>query len=541
MRITKTVFILILLILLTVTVKTAWSSPFSTVSKDHWVFKDLEYLKSREIISGSEDGSSGGYWDFADRSKAAAALAQTLEVFDASTATDDEKANLRRVLFFFAEDLEAAGVIFPKDLSLASTEVGDNQPTRFEVASLVVRALDAIDRRTADKRDLERVERLAEEYREELAFWTPDVEKLEKRIALTEEGIGGWHLSGTLRIDANYYRAGAIGSEGFGIYTDDPGQGGDMGFSRMWLNISKRVDDKVSLFSRLELDPGSTEEDLIVSQAYIRADLPGNWSSIIGRWDFDWEAGDRLYFGEDPLFTHRIMNGFLVKRDMSMGHFEVYTSRPDEKPGVEQGYEYGARFKMHLSERLWFSLNAIQREPDDGIDKQVLWTAAGLDLNPYWTVRGAIYRQDNGMDTPYAFQAIIEGKQTERGLTSFWLEFLSFDRGFEFWNRAYQDYGMFMGWNDGESGHPTTPVGNVYDNVLFIRLDQKWDEKISTFQRYVLALHRYGGENAKNFTVGLKYHYTPSVAFIIVYDKVEEAFGEGLDDHLIQLRTEIWF
>jgi|GEM_PF-4395757 len=87
MRITKTVFILILLILLTVTVKTAWSSPFSTVSKDHWVFKDLEYLKSREIISGSEDGSSGGYWDFADRSKAAAALAQTLEVFDASTAT----------------------------------------------------------------------------------------------------------------------------------------------------------------------------------------------------------------------------------------------------------------------------------------------------------------------------------------------------------------------------------------------------------------------------------------------------------------------
>jgi len=541
MRTARVWLILTLVVILCSAAQAAWGSPFSTVSRDHWAYKDIEYLRSKGIIPGPEEGPED-HWHFADRGEAAAALARTLEVFDASTATEEEKSNLKRILAFFARDLEAAGVIFPKDDPLAaSAGTEDIQPSRFETAGLLARTLETVDREKIDKADLERVDRLVDEYREELNLWAPDVEGLEERVATIEEGVGGWHLSGTLRFDANYYRAGAVGSEGYGIYTDDPGQDSDTRFSRMWLNILKRVDDKVSFFSRLEMDSDSEENGLFVDQAYILADFPGNWGSYIGRWYFDWEADDSLYLGEEPIFTHRVMNGFLVRHDLPMGHFEAYASRPEKETGAEQGYEFGARYKMHLSERLRFSLNAIERQPDEGFDKQILWTAAGLDLNPFWTVRGAIYRQDTGTDTPYAFQAILQGKQTERALTSFWLEFMSFDQGFEFWNSAYQDYGTFMGWNDGEGGHSTTPVGDVYDNILFIRLDQQWDEKISSFQRYVLALHRYDGENALNFTVGLKYRYTPNIAFILVYDKVEEAFDEGLDDHLIQLRTEVWF
>ena len=541
MRTARVWLILTLVVILCSSAQIAWGSPFSTVSRGHWAYKDIEYLRLKGIITSPEEGPEG-YWHFADRGEAAAALARTLEVFDASTATEEEKSNLKRILVFFAKDLETAGVIFPKDdLLAASAGTEDVQPSRFETAGLLARTLETVDRETIDKADLERVDRLVDEYREELDLWAPDLEGLEERVAQIEEGVGGWRLSGALRFDANYYRAGAVGSEGYGIYGDEPGQDGDMRFSRMWLNISKRVDDKVSFFSRLEMNPRSKENELFLDQAYFLTDFPGNWSSYIGRWYFDWEADDSLYLGEEPIFTHRVMNGFMIRHDLPMGHFEAYASRPQKETDVEQGYEFGARYKMHLSERLWFSLNVIERQLYEDFDKQVLWAVAGLDLNPFWTVRGAIYRQDTGTDTPYAFQAILQGKQTERGLTSFWLEFMSFDQGFELWNRAYQDYGTFMGWNDGEGGHPTTPVGAVYDNILFIRLDQQWDEKISTFQRYVLALHRYDGENAINFTVGLKYRYTPHIAFVLVYDKVEEAFDEGLDDHLIQLRTEVWF
>ncbi len=118
---------------------------------------------------------------------------------------------------------------------------------------------------------------------------------------------------------------------------------------------------------------------------------------------------------------------------------------------------------------------------------------------------------------------------------------MSFYKGFELWYRGFKDYGTFMGWYDGKTGHATAPVGDYFDNVLFVRLDQKWDEKISTFQRYVLALSRGAGENAMNFTVGLRYRYTPGLSFTLSYDKVEEAYGEALDDHLIQLRTELNF
>ncbi len=85
---TARVWLILLVVILCSSSQIAWGSPFSTVSRDHWAYRDIEYLRSKGIIAGPGEGS-GGYWHFAGRGEAAAALARTLEVFDATTATED--------------------------------------------------------------------------------------------------------------------------------------------------------------------------------------------------------------------------------------------------------------------------------------------------------------------------------------------------------------------------------------------------------------------------------------------------------------------
>lgn len=512
-------------------------SAFSTVPKGHWAYSDIEYLKAKGLL---DPGDSSAAESFADRGEAASALSKSLSGFDASNATAEEKENLCRLLAYFEPELRAVGLSF----SASAKPVRAAKPglkTRFEIAGLVSKAIGSVDREKADREDVERLQRLGTEYRNELAVWGTPVDELEDRVDVLESGMGGWHFSGSLRFDANYYRAGAVGSEGYGIYTDVSGRNEDFRFSRMRLNIRKRVDDRLTFYGRLEKDPGSGNNAVTLEHAYVDVTFPGNWSLLAGRWQTDWQGEDELYFGDDPFLTNRTLTGFLFRNDRGMGRFSAYISQQDESADQAESLEAGMRYRLDLNERFWISLNAIHLEPEDRSRQQVMWAAAGLRLNQDWSVRAAVYRQDTVDATPVAFQAILEGRQSERGLTSFWLEFLSFDKGFEMWNRGFQDYGTFMGWYDGKTGHATAPVGDYFDNVLFVRLDQKWDEKISTFQRYVLALSRGAGENAMNFTVGLRYRYTPGLSFTLSYDKVEEAYGEALDDHLIQLRTELNF
>ncbi|MCR5335416.1 MAG: S-layer homology domain-containing protein, partial [Synergistes sp.] len=81
---------------------------------------------------------------------------------------------------------------------------GPQPATRYEVASIVARALVAIDADKASKQDLELLKKLVMEFKDELDALGVKVDKLDKRVAVLEDGVGGWKIRGTFLFEAKF-------------------------------------------------------------------------------------------------------------------------------------------------------------------------------------------------------------------------------------------------------------------------------------------------------------------------------------------------
>ena len=102
-------------------------------------------------------------------------------------------------------------------------------------------------------------------------------------------------------------------------------------------------------------------------------------------------------------------------------------------------------------------------------------------------------------------------------------------------------------------------VSNVWETeAIFVRLEQQWDDKWVTYQRYGQFDHsmegyardRYGSGSydITNWTFGVQYWYTPTVMFELAYDDVDYDDGwynnidkDLKDDNLIRFRTYVFF
>ena len=93
-------------------------------------------------------------------------------------------------------------------------------------------------------------------------------------------------------------------------------------------------------------------------------------------------------------------------------------------------------------------------------------------------------------------------------------------------------------------------------HAKWLKLQQKWNDKWTTFQRFVKADHAFkagfeegpGDIDVTNWTLGIKYYYTPNLSFELVYDNVDYGNGwigsptfDPIDDSLIRLRTHVAF
>ena len=81
---------------------------------------------------------------------------------------------------------------------------GAQPATRYEMASVVARALVTVDAEKASKQDLELLKKLVMEFKDELDALGVKVDSLDKRVAVLEDGIGGWKVRGTFWFDANF-------------------------------------------------------------------------------------------------------------------------------------------------------------------------------------------------------------------------------------------------------------------------------------------------------------------------------------------------
>jgi len=296
------------------------ANPFMDVPMNHWAYDAVSQLAARGIVTGYPDGAFKGQW----------------------------------------------------------------KATRYEMASVVARALAYVDMNKASKEDLELLKKLVVEFKDELDALGVKVEDLDKRVGALEEGVGGWKLWGELRFDAkwadNSWPPSSIG-EPSGTHLDVPlnaySTTGDTDFTmsryRIWM--SKKVDDKVTFYARLG------GEDVTFERYYVSVALPWDATAWIGKWNYDWEDESGLYVDNDAWFTDRVLNGFYLNKTFSGGNFSVFvaheeTSYPDveyiedlldsDLSGVNiDGYTYGARLNYNFNERFRLAGQAIWRTFDD--------------------------------------------------------------------------------------------------------------------------------------------------------------------------------
>jgi len=462
-----------------------------------------------------------------------------------------------------------------------------NQPmTRYEVASAVARALAVVDMTKASKQDVEMLKKLVVEFKDELDALGVKVDQLDSRVALLEEGVGGWKFWGQFRMDAKW-----ADQEG-GLYTSSGDT--DFNLNRFRVFGQKTIDDNVSFTFRL----GKTGDSTVAWERYfVTAKLPWEVTMVVGKYLTDWEGDDKLWHGDenDAMFTDRAMTGFWFTKNFGMGMFQVFAAHfdedmnasptkkwlisqggvltvPEEKVTHEtEGYEYGARFRVNFNETFWLSGNYIKRTYDDspyfgqryirpGIpvedpnnpgnpnpdmvrtvgtteDKRVWWAAFGGQFASGWAARVAYYDVDNGgpNNDGNALQGIVTIDQSVMKFTSLWLEYVKVDDDFNVWTAGPWDtYGTVTG----------KALGN-YDDIIFVRADQKWNDQWATFLRYFHGSARGTGalvDDTTNYTFGVKYWYTPAMSFELAYDKIENAQTvRGNDDHVIRLRTLVNF
>jgi len=408
----------------------------------------------------------------------------------------------------------------------------------------------------ASKQDVEMLKRLVVEFKDELDALGVKVDKIDSRLAVIEERLGGWQMWGEFRFDAKFG-----GNDG----VNDPALYGTTGanqfnISRYRIWMRKHIDDTVTFTARIRDnrrdDASRSERGLAFERYWIDVKLPWDITSKIGLWDFDWEGEDGLYIDNDAMFTDRDLRGFYFNKPFAMGNAAFYVTRPDEI-GIDatdqtERYEIGARVKLNFNEQLWMSLNGIWQIYDSNVinpdfaaaqeNQHVYWGALGINFTPSIALKAAYYTQEvqtgvNQTDTPTALQAIVDIKQDALKFTSLWAEYRSFDDNFTAvtdgpWNM----YANLTG----------TALGDLYDNVIFFRLDQKWTDQWSTFQRYFVGNVRNENpgvtDNTTNWTFGVKYNYTPALSFELLYDKIENArTAVNNDDSLIRFRTHIAF
>ncbi len=418
-----------------------------------------------------------------------------------------------------------------------------NQPmTRYEMASIVARALAVVDMNKASKQDVEMLKKLVVEFKDELDALGVQVDELDSRVAVLEENLGGWKFWGEFRLDAKF------GDEVDGAY----GLGGDTDFTqsryRIWM--SKIIDDKVKFIGRM------TGKDIGFSRYYLEVALPMDMTMWAGLWCYDWEGANGLYNDNDAWFGDQALQGFYFTKPFSMGDFSFYIAHNDGA-SVDEYFRYGLDVNFNVAENFRIGLGALMFDydfTDDG--GEVYNVNFGFNFTDDIAFKGVYYMEDidtvaAGVDDgPSAWRAILDVSQNAFGFTSVWIEYANADDSFflfDFNGCDTDGSGPFDNY-----GAVTTPgLGRGQQDketdILFVKLNQKWNDNWSTFQRYVdSSADPVGGGDydVQNLTFGVKYYYTPNLSFELVYDDVDygDAWAGTLDDDsLIRLRTHVKF
>ena len=425
---------------------------------------------------------------------------------------------------------------------------GAQPATRYEVASMVARALAKVDMEKASKQDLEMLKKLVMEFKDELDALGVKVDKLDKRVAVLEDRIGGWKITGEFRHDWKF--ADVDG----GAYGDDK----QSNMNRARLHFYKFIDEDTTFYGRLN------SMDATWARYQITTKLPYDIQFRAGRFNVDWEGDLNLYnpddINNDATFGDFDTTGFQFQKNWGMFTATAVIGRDSDLDTIDDQFGYtGDNDYMTYALKLHADFNEkfrgglmgywLNGDRNDMEDVNTYGIYAGFDFTPAVTLQGIYYWQKidafSNFDDPKSWKAQLVVKQDLLKFTSLWIEYAQEDNSFLGNNLA----GITYNWIG------ANPTANKYYAALanpdgttktfFIRADQKWNDKWSTFLRYAnFDFDTPGLDDTKNWSAGVSYQYTPAINFRLAYDNIDYGdgyFGYTDDDHVISLRTTVNF
>jgi hypothetical protein len=442
-----------------------------------------------------------------------------------------------------------------------------NQPTtRYEMASALARALAVVDMTKASKQDVEMLKKLVVEFKDELDALGVKVDKLDSRVAVLEDGVGGWKISGSFRMDWKW--ADRAYDPAGSTYAQDGDQDLTMRTPSNYLQLVKRIDDKVSYRARLRR---TDTQGLQWTENFITVKFPDLWDTTMkfGRSDsIVWENG--LFhgsLGDDAWFLDDRIEGIVLDKNFAMGNFSALWGHYDTVNGSESTW-YGARVRFNFNEQFNMGLNALVKDYDDnptfdlpvpyngtntvGVEKwSTYWFDFGVNFNPNVALRGmyAMNKYDfaggtpaGWDDSPNAYKVIVDVKQDALKFTSLWLEYAKLDAHFatHINGLSYAEQAAGLVKPAFLIDKPWRPFELKY---WMIAAEQKWNDKWATFQRYLDVDYDTAiGDllDHTNWLFGVRYMYTSALQFELMYDKIE-ADNVNYSDHMIRFRTSISF
>jgi hypothetical protein len=512
------------------------ANPFMDVPMNHWAYDAVSQLASRGVVSGYPDGAFKGEW----------------------------------------------------------------KATRYEMASVVARALAYVDMNKASKQDLELLKKLVVEFKDELDALSVKVDELDSRVALPEDRIGGWQFGGYYRVYMNF--------------NDDDDE---WSVNRFRWNIKKYVDDKVTLNVRLQ---GGGGDDLKIELAYLTIKMPWDVTATVGRFWNDWEgdfyAGDWWYFNMNDAYItdYRADTAVLFNKAFAMGNFSLYVAHEENKGGAMEAfgpywyeypvydsggsdiigyymneqfvggylasdrYIYGARLNFNFNEMFSMAVNYMKYDYKDdtqvvlweneyfrpysigdytlyntnvyslftiAADTQTLWADIIVNFTPGIALKAQYFMQEN--DDTWAATNWISGGPGEDSPNA-WKAILTVDQdtlGFtSLWLEYAQLDAGFVFPNGVDPYGWFSYTGNYLNEFAQVVTD--------TTVLNVLAMQKWNDkwgtyvrylkvdtdyDDYDNWTAAVTYWYTPNLAFELGYDKL----GGDLDDDTVFLRTVVFF
>ncbi|GHV47571.1 S-layer protein [Synergistales bacterium] len=220
------------------------------------------------------------------------------------------------------------------------TYKGKQPTTRYEMASALARALAVVDMTKASKQDVEMMKKLIIEFRDELDALGVKVDQLDKRVSTIESRLGGWKISGMLRLD--------LYNGDYGTDTTDSVGGASMARGRLFLERWFGEDEDIHLLVRIGSQHPYTTDTTVTgafgAMSYERfyVEIPV-WDGrlTVGRFNKDLEAGyyfpesitGNVGYGFDALMTDRGVQGIAYEKSFGLGKFTGYVAHPNSSWG----------------------------------------------------------------------------------------------------------------------------------------------------------------------------------------------------------------